>query len=172
MDNSQPMRYAIYARYSSDQQRQTSIADQLRKCQEFGDAQGWLPVKNCIYTDAAISGVSTERPGLQRMLQAALSPHRSFDVILVDDTSRISRSLPDAIQLFQRLSFAGVRVIAVAQGIDSLSEQCRRVGYGTWVGGFSLRQGTGQEDPSRIRRGLSARVACRRALLRLSQCPG
>ena len=123
MDNSQPMRYAIYARYSSDQQRQTSIADQLRKCQEFGDAQGWLPVKNCIYTDAAISGVSTERPGLQRMLQAALSPHRSFDVILVDDTSRISRSLPDAIQLFQRLSFAGIRVVAVAQGIDSLSEQ-------------------------------------------------
>src|SRR5207244_12731835 len=31
--------------------------------------------------------------------------------------------LPDAIQLFQRLSFAGVRVIAVAQGIDSQREQ-------------------------------------------------
>ncbi len=37
MDNSQPMRYAIYARYSSDLQRQTSIADQVRKCREFGD---------------------------------------------------------------------------------------------------------------------------------------
>ena len=123
MDNTQPMRYAIYARYSSDLQRQNSIADQIRKCEEFGRSQGWFPAKGCIFTDEAISGVSTERPGLQRMLQAAASLPRPFDVILVDDTSRISRSLADAVQLFQRLSFAGVRVIAVAQGIDSQSEQ-------------------------------------------------
>ena len=97
MDNNQPMRYAIYARYSSDLQRQTSIADQLRKCHEFAQSQGWVPVKDCIYTDEAISGVSTERPGLQRMLQAALSMHRSFDVVLIDDTSRISRSLRDLV---------------------------------------------------------------------------
>ncbi len=123
MDNTPPMRYAIYARYSSDLQRQTSIPDQIRKCHEFGQAQGWAPVKDCIYTDEAVSGVSIERPGLQRMLQAALSPHHPFEVILVDDTSRISRSLPDAVQLFQKLSFAGIRVVAVAQGIDSQSEQ-------------------------------------------------
>jgi len=123
MDNKKPMRYAIYARYSSDLQRQTSIEDQIRKCREFGDAQGWVPVKDCIYADEAISGGSTERPGLQRMLQAALSPHRPFNVILVDDTSRMSRSLPDAVQLFHKLSFAGLRVVAVAQGIDSQSEQ-------------------------------------------------
>src|SRR5437667_5205581 len=123
MDNNQPMRYAMYARYSSDLQRQTSIADQLRKCQEFAQSQGWVPVKDCIYTDEAISGVSTERPGLQRMLRAALSMHRSFDVVLIDDTSRISRSLPDAVPLFNKLSFAGIRLIAVGQGIDSQSEQ-------------------------------------------------
>ena len=123
MDNSQPMRYAIYARYSSDLQRQTSIADQIRKCHEFGQAQGWVPVKDCIYTDEAISGVTTDRPGFQRMLQVALLPHCPFDAILVDDTSRISRSLPDAVQLFHKLSFAGIRVVAVAQGIDSQSEQ-------------------------------------------------
>ncbi len=87
MDNTQPMRYAIYARYSSDLQRQTSIEDQIRKCDEFGRAQGWLPAKGCIYTDEAISGVSTERPGLQRLLQATLSSPRPFDVILVDDTA-------------------------------------------------------------------------------------
>jgi len=115
MDNNQPMRYAIYARYSSDLQRQTSIADQIRKCHEFGQSQGWVPVKDCIYTDEAISGVSTERPGLQRMLQAALSPHPVFAIILVDDTSRISRSLSDAVQLFNKLHFAGIRVIAVTQ---------------------------------------------------------
>ena len=63
----------LYARYSSDLQRQTSIADQVRKCEEFGRAQGWFPAKGCIYKDEAISGVSTERPGLQRMLQAVVS---------------------------------------------------------------------------------------------------
>ena len=123
MDNTQPMRYAIYARYSSDLQRQSSIADQLRKCNEFGQIHGWVPVKASIYIDEAVSGVSTDRPGLQRMMQAALSPRRPFDVILVDDTSRISRSLADAVQLFQKLSFAGVRVVAVGQGIDTQSEQ-------------------------------------------------
>src|SRR5713226_10699996 len=115
MDNKKPMLYVIYARYSSYLQRQTSIEDQIRKCREFGDAQGWVPVKDCIYTDEAISGGSTERPGLQRMLHAALAPHPPFDVILVDDTSRMSRSLSDAVQLFDRLRFAGMRVIAVAQ---------------------------------------------------------
>jgi site-specific DNA recombinase len=123
MDNGDAMRYATYARYSSDLQRQSSIEDQIRKCDEFGQAQGWVSVKDCIYTDEAISGGSAQRPGLQRMLAAALSAHRPFDVILVDDTSRISRSLSDAVQLFERLRFAGVRVIAVAQGIDTGSEQ-------------------------------------------------
>jgi site-specific DNA recombinase len=123
MDNNQPMRYAIYARYSSDLQRQSSIEDQIRKCNEHGKAQGWIAVQDCIYTDEAISGVSTQRPGLQRMLSAALSTRRPFDVILIDDTSRISRSLSDAVQLFEKLRFAGLRVIAVAQGIDTQSEQ-------------------------------------------------
>jgi DNA invertase Pin-like site-specific DNA recombinase len=123
MDNSQPMRYAIYARYSSDLQRQSSIEDQIRKCDEFGQAQGWVAAKDCIYTDEAISGVSTQRPGLQRMLAIAIAANPPFDVILVDDTSRISRNLSDAVQLFEKLRFAGLRVIAVAQGIDTRSEQ-------------------------------------------------
>jgi site-specific DNA recombinase len=121
VDNSQPMRYAIYARYSSDLQRPSSIKDQIRKCEEFGLAQGWSRYE--VFVDEAISGVSTERPGLQRMLTEALSPDRDFDVILVDDTSRISRNLSDAVRLFEKLRFAGLRVIAVGQGIDTRNEQ-------------------------------------------------
>jgi site-specific DNA recombinase len=113
MDNSQPMRYTIYARYSSDLQRPSSIADQIRKCDKFAQAQGWT--RDGVYSDQAISGVSTQRPELQRMLAAAFSAHRPFDVILVDDTSRISRSLSDAVQLFEKLRFAGLRVIALAR---------------------------------------------------------
>jgi DNA invertase Pin-like site-specific DNA recombinase len=105
------MRYAIYARYSSDLQRPSSTSDQLRKCEEFGLAQGWI--RDELFVDEAISGTSAERPGLQQMLSRALLPRRSFDIILVDDTSRISRSLPDAVRLFEKLRFAGIRVIAV-----------------------------------------------------------
>jgi DNA invertase Pin-like site-specific DNA recombinase len=57
------------------------------------------------------------------MMEAAVTVPRAFDVVLVDDSSRLSRSLSDAMQIFERLNFAGVRVIAVSQGIDSQNEQ-------------------------------------------------
>jgi site-specific DNA recombinase len=47
---------AIYARYSSDLQRDASIEDQIRLCKERAKREGWRVV-NC-YTDHAISGAS------------------------------------------------------------------------------------------------------------------
>jgi DNA invertase Pin-like site-specific DNA recombinase len=35
------MKAAIYARYSSDKQRETSIEDQNRRCREYARRQGW-----------------------------------------------------------------------------------------------------------------------------------
>jgi DNA invertase Pin-like site-specific DNA recombinase len=104
-----------YARYSSDLQSFTSIEDQQRKCREFGNREGWHEVR--AYHDAAISGVGSDREGLQRMLSDASNRSRDFDAILVDDTSRLSRSLPEIVTLHQRLSHHGVRVIAVSQGM-------------------------------------------------------
>ncbi len=49
-------RAALYARYSSDNQREASIEDQLRLCREHAEREGWQIVEN--YTDAAISGAS------------------------------------------------------------------------------------------------------------------
>jgi site-specific DNA recombinase len=45
------MKVAIYARYSSDNQRDASIADQLRICREFAARQGWTVVEE--FTDHA-----------------------------------------------------------------------------------------------------------------------
>jgi DNA invertase Pin-like site-specific DNA recombinase len=71
-----------------------------------------------------MSGASaTDRPGLCAVEAAVSMPGRPFDVLLVDDTSRLSRHQPTAMQLYERLNFAGVRVVAVGQGIDSLSDQ-------------------------------------------------
>jgi DNA invertase Pin-like site-specific DNA recombinase len=56
------------------------------------------------------------------MTAATMRP-RPFEVVLVDDSSRIARDIPDAIRVMQRLKFLGIRVIYISQGIDSDSEQ-------------------------------------------------
>ena len=59
------MRAVIYARYSSDLQREASIDDQLEVCRRYAAAQGWTVVGT--YTDAALSGASRFRPGFQKL---------------------------------------------------------------------------------------------------------
>ena len=66
------MKVAIYARYSSDNQRDASIADQLRICREFAARQGWTVVQE--FTDHAISGATLLRSGFQALMRDALEP--------------------------------------------------------------------------------------------------
>jgi DNA invertase Pin-like site-specific DNA recombinase len=118
------MRTACYARFSSDLQRDTSINDQVRECREYATRQGWDWQDSQLYADKAISGASLEgRAGLQALQAAALTNPRPFDVLLVDDSSRVARDLADALRVLQALKFAGVRVIYISQNIDSTSEQ-------------------------------------------------
>lgn len=107
------MRTAAYARYSSDSQRDASLEDQLRNCRQHCERQGWpAPTE---YTDAATSGARNDRVGYQQLL----SDLARFDVILVDDLSRLSRDSAEVTMVTRRLKFAGVRLICVSDGIDS-----------------------------------------------------
>ena len=115
------LRCSIYARFSSDKQSAASITDQQRKCREYAEAQGWEVLPDHLYADEAVSGATSNRSGLQRLLAAATS--KAFDIVLIDDTSRLSRKLADSLNLKDRLLFAGVRIVFVSQGIDSDSEQ-------------------------------------------------
>jgi site-specific DNA recombinase len=117
------LRCAAYARYSSDLQSPLSIDDQLRICREYAKSRGFDFLEEHVYVDEALSGVGADRPGLGRLLDAALSPSRPFDIILLDDSSRLARNTKDALTFFERLNFAGIRLIAVSQGIDSDNEQ-------------------------------------------------
>ena len=117
------LRCAAYARYSSDLQSPTSIEDQLRKCREYAISRGFQFLDEHVYIDQALSGVGADRPGLRNLMAAAVSQPKPFDVILVDDSSRLSRNTKDALTIFERLDFCGVRLIAVSQGIDSQDEQ-------------------------------------------------
>jgi site-specific DNA recombinase len=63
------------------------------------------------------------REGLQRLIAAATDPARPFDCILIDDSSRLTRKLADALNLYERLTFAGIRLVAVSQGVDTDNPQ-------------------------------------------------
>src|SRR5690606_33616128 len=107
------VKVAAYARYSSDAQREASLEDQLRNCRQYAARMGWPePV---VYTDAAVSGARNDRPGYLRLLADA----PRFDVILVDDLTRLSRDSVEATKATRRLTFAGVRVIGVSDGLDT-----------------------------------------------------
>src|ERR1700741_1698818 len=100
-------RAAIYARISTDKQNPLSPADQERKCREYAERNGIAVVGGQVYCEE-LSGVGFDRPALQRLLRAALARIRDFDVILVDDTSRLSRSTEDVLSIYRDLNFAGV----------------------------------------------------------------
>lgn len=70
------MRTALYARFSSDLQRDTSIEDQFRNCRKRAESEGWTLVAT--FADAAMSGSDANRPQYRAMLEAAA--RREFDV--------------------------------------------------------------------------------------------
>lgn len=110
-------RVAIYSRYSSDNQRDASIDDQVRNCRRAIDSEDWEVVAE--YEDKAISGGTAARPGYQSMLKAAAA--REFDVLLIHDLSRFSRDQVESERAIRRLEHDGVRIIAVSDGYDSTS---------------------------------------------------
>ncbi len=101
------MRAAIYARYSSDLQRDASIEDQIRVCRERLDREGWALCAT--YTDHAKSGASALRPGYQKLLEDARSGE--FEVLIAEALDRLSRDQEDIAGLYKHLSFAGVKLL-------------------------------------------------------------
>jgi site-specific DNA recombinase len=67
------VKVAIYARYSSDNQRDASIVDQMRVCRAFAERQGWTLAQE--YSDHAVSGATLLRSGFQSLMHDALN-HR------------------------------------------------------------------------------------------------
>jgi site-specific DNA recombinase len=106
------MRVSIYARYSSDKQREASIEDQTRLCEERARRENWRVVKR--YSDHAISGASLMRRGIQALMQDAQSG--KFDLVLTESLDRISRDQEDIAGVYKRLRFAGVKIYTLSEG--------------------------------------------------------
>ena len=112
-------RCAVYARFSSDQQRPTSIDDQIRVCREFAATRGWVVLDEYLFTDYAVTGTARDRTGLQGLLKTALHPNAPFDYVLVDDSSRLARDVVISVDTVRQLKFHRVFLFSVAQNIDS-----------------------------------------------------
>lgn len=107
------MRVALYARYSSDNQRDASITDQLRMCRLRAEKEGWTVVEE--YTDHSISGASMiQRPGIQALVMD--STRGRFDLVLAEALDRISRDQEDIAGIYKRMRYADVRMFTLSEG--------------------------------------------------------
>jgi len=122
------MKAAIYARYSSDLQNDTSIEDQVRNCRQYADRTGWIVLDGHIYCDRALSGKTMAgRTGLASLLKAASMKPRPFDYILIDDTSRLSREKIEQAQIVRDLRDIGIYIYFVSDNIDTQDETAEDV---------------------------------------------
>jgi site-specific DNA recombinase len=106
------MRAVIYARYSSDNQSEASIEDQLEVCRRYIERQDWTLIRT--YEDRAISGASDKRPAYQQLLAEAEKD--KFDVVVSEALDRLGRRLSDVARLHDHLEFRGVKLHAVNIG--------------------------------------------------------
>jgi len=120
------MKAAIYARYSSDNQRPESIEDQIRACRELAASRGYTLDPAHVYTDEAKSGALRDRRGLGALLVAARE--HQFQAVLVDDLSRLSRDNHFLLTLYAELRFHEARIISRADSLDS-DDQHSKLGF-------------------------------------------
>jgi DNA invertase Pin-like site-specific DNA recombinase len=143
------MRAAIYARYSSDLQSESSNEDQFRICERLASQQGLTVVSR--FSDAGISGGTTERSGYQALLVAARA--KAFDVLVVEDISRLWRSRAEYGPRSAELEDLGLHMVT-----DS-GDDTRRDGWGLMLGIKSAMAEQYRKEVSyRTRRGLEGRA--------------
>ena len=117
------MKASIYARYSSENQSEKSIDDQIRVCRNYCKEHDLTVNDEHIYVDEAISGSLINRPGLQTLEKAAES--KEFEAVVVDDLSRLSRSNHQMLTLVLKFNYYQVKLISVSDGIVSDDENSK-----------------------------------------------
>lgn len=105
-------RAAIYARFSTDLQRDKSIDDQVTLCTAHASQEGLNVTKT--YSDRARTSSTICRDGLQDMLADAREDR--FDVVVVEALDRLSRDQGDLAAIWKRLEFLGIPILAVNDG--------------------------------------------------------
>lgn len=104
----------IYARYSSDRQREESIEGQIRVCQDYAKRNGFHIIN--IYTDRALTGRSDKRTGFQMMIRDAAT--HTFQYVIVYKLNRFSRDRYDSANYKHKLKKQGVKLLSAMENIS------------------------------------------------------
>ena len=112
------MKAVIYARYSSDNQREESIDGQLRECKAFAERNDIQIIGT--YIDRALSAKTDNRPEFQRMVKE--SAGRAFEMVLVWKLDRFARNRYDSAHYKAVLRKNGVRVVSATEAISEGAE--------------------------------------------------
>ena len=112
------MKGVIYARYSSDNQREESIEGQLRECKAFAERNDIQIVET--YIDRALSARTDRRPDFQRMIKDSTS--KKFEVIIVWKLDRFARDKYDSAHYKRILKNNGVKVVSATEVISDGAE--------------------------------------------------
>jgi len=118
-----PLRGAIYARYSCDQQRETSIEDQIRRCKERAYECGLQVTEWKVYTDSALSGQAhalEKRTGLSDLNRAW--DNNEFEVLMLDAFERLARDGLEQEKYIKRLKDNRRVRLLTCDGVDSARE--------------------------------------------------
>ena len=112
------MKAVIYARYSSDSQREESIEGQLRECTAFAEKNGITVLRH--YIDRAYSAKTDNRPEFQNMIKD--SGKRLFDIVIVWKLDRFARNRYDSARYKATLKKNGVKVVSATEIISEGAE--------------------------------------------------
>ena len=107
------MKGIIYARYSSDSQREESIEGQIRECMEYAERNDITVLSS--YIDRALSAKTDNRPEFQRMIKD--SAKNLFDVVIVWKLDRFARNRYDSAHYKAILRKNGVKVVSAKEAI-------------------------------------------------------
>ena len=108
------MTAVIYARYSSDNQREESIEGQIRECTAYAEKNGITVIKH--YIDRALSAKTDNRPDFQQMIKD--SEKRLFDIVLVWKLDRFARNRYDSAHYEYQLERNHVKLVSATEPIS------------------------------------------------------
>ena len=112
------MTEVIYARYSSDNQREESIEGQLRECQAFAKKNDITLLEP--YIDRALSAKTDHRPNFLKMIKDSAA--KKFDVVIVWKLDRFARNRFDSAHYKSVLRKNGVKVVSATEAISEGAE--------------------------------------------------
>ena len=104
----------LYCRYSSHNQRDVSIDQQIKACEAYAEREGIFVVR--VYADRAMTGTNDRRPQFQRMISEA--PALGIQYIIVYSLDRFARDRYDSAVYKRQLKQQGIRVLSATENIS------------------------------------------------------